>query len=322
MIAGRPRPPWLALVPALLAMCAPPHGQDIRPTMLPWDAPLPAFWQQPAELSDQNLFDGPWGAAYAPQAGAEYTLEWRTSDEDMPELIVTDGNGRRWAVAPERDAHRGHGSIEVVLSRVLSALGYHQPPVYFVPSFALRDARGVHVETGGRFRREDGPMQVRDRWSWEQNPFVGMRPYQGLLIVLLMFNASNIDSANNTLYDVVRPEKPARWYVVRDLAATLGPAGLAAGRSPGAFARGPFITGVDAGFVAFDYAGPHAALVRGRIPPDDVGWVAFVLSRLTDRQWQDAFRAGGYTPAAATRYIAALRVRIEHARRIGGDDWP
>ena len=209
-----------------------------------------------------------------------------------------------------------------MLSRLLSALGYRQPPVYFLPSFALRDANGVHVEPGGRFRRDGGPMQARDHWSWEQNPFVGMRPYQGLLVVLLMFNASNMDSASNTLYDVVRSSETVRWYVVRDLAATLGLPGLAAGRDPHAFAQSRFITGVANGFAAFDYSGPHAALVRDRITPDDVGWASFMLSRVTERQWQDAFRAGGYGPAAASRFIATLHARIETGRRIGGDDWP
>ena len=165
-------------------------------------------------------------------------------------------------------------------------------------------------------------MRARGGWSWERNPFVGMRPYQGLLVVLLMFNASNIDSANNTLYDVARGGEPTQWYVVRDLAATLGPSGLDAGADPERFARGRFITGVAHGFAEFDYAGSRQAVVRDRITPDDVGWASFLLAGLTERQWQDAFRAGGYDPASAARFIATLRARIAQGRRIGGDDWP
>jgi sigma-54 interacting transcriptional regulator len=35
---------------------------------------------------------------------------------------------------------------------VLSAVGYHQPPVYFLRSFRIADRRGAHVEPGGRLR--------------------------------------------------------------------------------------------------------------------------------------------------------------------------
>jgi len=42
------------------------------------------------------------------------------------------------------------------------------------------------------------------------------------------------------------------------------------------------------------------------------------LQQLTDDQWRDAFRAGGYEPRVAARFIAQLHARIEEARRISG----
>src|SRR5437762_5655586 len=53
-----------------------------------------------------------------------------------------------------------------------------------------------------------------------QNPFVGTRPYQGLLVILLMFNSSDLKNTNNTLYEV--GDAIRHWYVVRDLGAALG----------------------------------------------------------------------------------------------------
>jgi hypothetical protein len=194
--------------------------------------------------------------------------------------------------------------------------------VYFLPSFMLRDAAAVREERGGRYRRENGAMLAHGSWRWERSPVVGMFPYQGLLVVLLMSNASNLDSSSNMQVDAARGGDTTPWYVVRDLATVLGPHGLAAGRNAETSAHGRFAAGVARGHVVFDYDGPCSALVRDRITPDDVGWAGFLLARLSERQWQDAFHAGGYDAATASRFIAALRDRIARGRQIGGDDWP
>jgi hypothetical protein len=34
------------------------------------------------------------------------------------------------------------------------------------------------------------------------------------------------------------------------------------------------------------------------------------LSRLSDRQWDDAFRAAAYTPEQTARYVAKIRAKI------------
>ena len=111
--------------------------------------------------------------------------------------------GREWHVKqPPHNDQGAEGPIEVTLSRVLSAVGYHQPPVYFLPAFSMKDAKGIHVEPGGRFRLTDKSIEHVGEWSWQQNPFVGMRPYQGLLVILMMFNSSDIKNENNALYEV------------------------------------------------------------------------------------------------------------------------
>jgi hypothetical protein len=45
-----------------------------------------------------------------------------------------------------------------------------------------------------------------------------------------------------------------------------------------------------------------------------VAWVSNLLAELSDRQWRDAFRAAGYDPQVADRFIRALRARVEQGR--------
>ena len=66
----------------------------------------------------------------------------------------------------------------------------------------------------------------------------------------------------------------------------------------------------DDGFVKFDYGGVHADLIKQYIRPEDVRWASQLLARLTDAQWQDAFRAGGYPPDLASRYVLRIHQKI------------
>jgi len=45
-----------------------------------------------------------------------------------------------------------------------------------------------------------------------------------------------------------------------------------------------------------------------------------MLATLTERQWRDAFRAGGYAPDVADRFIGAIRTRIAQGQQIAGDN--
>ena len=307
-------------MPAIIAMFVPMCTPRVAPTITPWDAHMAEFWRNPsADLATRDLFYGPWGIERAPDPHAVYTFVMPKRHGTNPGVIVRDPGGREWSVkqAP-KDGQGAEGPVEVVLSRVLSAVGYHQPPVYFLPSFVMRDAAGTHTMPGGRFRLKLASMKNVGEWSWQQNPFVGTKPYQGLLVVLLMFNSSDLKNANNTLYAVTTPSgRQERWYVVRDLGTALGETGrLYPTRGDiRFFERGPFVTGMERGFVAFDYHGWHRELIRDRITTQDVQWASELLGKLTHDQWRDAFRAGGYESAVAERYITELRARIETAQR-------
>jgi hypothetical protein len=137
-----------------------------------------------------------------------------------------------------------------------------------------------------------------------------------------MFNGSDLKTSNNTLYEHRNGNVVEQWYVVRDIGTALGNTGrLAPTRGdPDVFARQPFILDVKDGFVTFNYHGWHQELVRDRITPDDVEWASRLVSQLSDRQWRDAFRAGGFAPAVTDRFITTLQARIAQGQQVGAAD--
>jgi hypothetical protein len=295
-----------------LEFCAP----AVKPFM-PRDGSQPQlsdFWQEPHDLESRDLFNGPWGRKYAPDPDAVYTFVHSKVRGASPGMTVTDPQGLKWSIKQSVE-----GPVEVTHSRILAAVGYHQPPVYFLPSFTVEDEKGVRQERGGRFRPALPEFDDIGEWSWQQNPFVGAKPYQGLLVILLMFGSADLKNSNNSMYAYKRPDGTIeRRYVVRDIGNALGSTGRydSIKNDPAVFERQPFIGGVEHGFVVFPYKGWHQELFRGRITPEDAAWAGELMARLSDAQWDAAFRAGGYDPAVAARFKATLKSRIEQARRV------
>ena len=177
----------------------------------------------------------------------------------------------------------------------------------------MTDKSGTHTEPGGRFRLQDrAVLKDLGDWSWKDNPFVGTQPYKGLLVILLVFNSVDLKTSNNTVYEVRRDHRVEKWYVVRDLGSALGEgSGLRPKRNnPDLFERQRFITGVDDGFVKFDYHGKQPELIHRRITTVDVKWASDLLAGLSDRQWDDAFRAGGYDATSAARFLRKIKANI------------
>ncbi len=278
-----------------------------------------SLWKAPTDLARRDLFNGPWGASRAPAPDGTYQLVEIKRTGVNPGMTVRDSQGREWSVKQITPGGLDdEGAVEVVVSRLLSAVGYHQPPVYYLPSFTLKDDWGTHTELGGRFRLKDESLNDRGAWSWQENPFVGSQPYQGLLVLLMMFNSTDLKNSNNTLYEYRNGAGAERWYVSRDVGAALGDCNrfVPLKGDPVAFERQRFILGVSNGFVDFACTGWYQNLVRDRITPNDVQWASNLLAQLSERQWQDAFRAGGYQPPEAGRFIRKFREKIEEGRSL------
>jgi hypothetical protein len=302
-----------------------------RPSILSWTAhdPVDSLWENPANLESANLFGGPWGLDAAPDPTGTFTFlrpKYRGID---PGVIVSDPSGREWHVKQHARNRAGIASpVEVVVSRVLSAVGYHQPPVYYLSSFKMvrRSPKTVEsTEASGRFRLQMSSIRDVGPWSWQRNPFVGTRPHQGLLVTLLLLGATDLKDANNSLYRVSIDGEIEHWYVVRDPGAALGEDPRVAARSDDAVARyerSRFIAGVSDGFVEFANKSSYERLFQRRITVDDARWAGQLLTRLTDRQWHDAFRAGGYAPDVADRFIRKIHSNIKEVQSLGGVEGP
>jgi hypothetical protein len=280
--------------------------------LAPADRPSAAtpaeLWNEPEPGRD--LYQGVGGSRLAPQPLAQYTILSVKQGGFSDGYTVADPHGREWSVKLYPEAR-----TEVVASRILWGIGYHQPPVYSLDRWAAKGARGPNPQPVARFReekpafhglRESGP------WSYADNPFVGTRPLQGLLVLHVMLGNSDLKPENNMLYTLTKSVEGAdRWYVARDLGHTFGRTGVvdAPRDDLEVFERTPFITGVRDGVVTFDYRGLHGQLFT-RITVADVQWICRRLSGLTDEQWADAFRAAGYAEPTAQRYIRRLKQKI------------
>jgi hypothetical protein len=271
------------------------------------------LWKVQVSPQARDLLFGPWGAEHAPAPDVPYTFVEGKHTGVNPGMTVRDPQGQEWSVKqipPGRlDAE---AQVEVTLSRLLSAIGYYQAPVYFLPTFTLKDAWGSHTEVGGRFRLKDKSLKEVGEWSWSENPFIGTRPLQGLLVLQLMFNNTDLKDSNNSIYEYRSGDRIERWYAVRDLGAALGDTGRMAPykSDPDAFEQEPYIIGVINHHVRFAYTGYYERLATDRISPNDVRWASRLLGSLTDKQWHDAFQAGGYDPQTADRFISTLRKKI------------
>jgi len=278
-----------------------------------------SMWKAPANLQAKDLFYGPWGAKRAPLPDVPYTFVERKHTGVNPGMTVRDPQGREWSVKQIPPGGLDvEAQVEVTLSRLLSAVGYYQPPVYFVPSFTLKDPWGSHTEVGGRFRLKDKSLKEVGDWSWSENPFIGTRPHNGLLVLMLMFNNTDLKDSNNSIYEYRNGDHVERWFAVRDLGSALGDTlRIAPYKSdPDAFEQQPYIIGVDHNLVRFAYTGYYERYTTDRISPDDVVWASRLLGALTDKQWHDAFRAGGYDPQTAARFIKALREKIREGQKL------
>jgi len=289
-----------------------------RPALQP-SAPVPGafIWEEPTDLASRDLFYGPWGPEHAPEPADTFTLvEYKHSGVNLG-MTVKDGQDREWSVKlPYPGDLDSEAPVEVTVSRLLSAIGYPQPPVYYLPAFRLKDDLGTRTMAGGRFRLRADTLTDEGPWRWEENPFIGTRPYQGLLVILMMLNSTDMKNSNNTLYQHRTGDLVEQWYTVRDIGSALGDTAFLAPRKNDveAFERGPFIAGVSNGHVDFAYKGVYRKYVDDRISPADVEWATDLLGRLSEQQWNDAFRAGGYPPAEASRFIKRLRDKVEEGR--------
>ena len=300
------------IVAAALAFSTACAGSSrVRPPRPATAAEMAQLWVEPADLAERDLFAGPWGLEHAPDPEAPYVFVSRKQQGFLkgfsPGYSVRGPGDVEWSAkqGPEAQA-------EVTASRLVWALGFHQPPAYFLEKWTLAGGDRPGPQTRARFRPNIKELDNVGEWGWQSNPFMGTPAHEGLLVMMVMLNNSDLKPAQNVIYDLKRPREGAqRWYVVRDLGHSFGETGkFRADRNDIVeFETEAFTKGVEKGRVKFNWSGFHGELLAD-ITPADVHWTCERLARLSDRQWQDAFRAGGYDSMLAERYIRRFKQKI------------
>jgi hypothetical protein len=298
---------------ALLAAC---HA-SIRSTQAtpPTPEQLAELWIQPER--ERDLFWGVGGQRLAPDPSAIYkVLEVKRTGFSMG-LTVEGPGTRKWSAKMPPEA-----PTEVVASRLLWGVGYHQPPIYYVGKWNAEGAPEKNPQLPARFR-ETKPdlngLDAGDPWSYYRNPFVGTKELNGLLVLQVMLGNSDLKDEQNAIYSLKQPlERSTRWYVARDLGQSFGRTGVidAPRGDVKVFEETPFIKGMAGQYVRFDYRGRHGVLVD-HMTAADVRWICERLQGLTDRQWGDAFRSGGYAPETAARFIRRMKQKIAEGLALG-----
>ena len=275
----------------------------------PADGELAQLWHEPSDPQSRDLFYGSGGKALVPDPRQRWEYVAADTTGSSRGWDVRDEHGMKWDVKLGVEAQP-----EVVVSRLHWAIGYHQLPTYYVEGWSLTRDGKVLPQPPGRFRPKLRTHKKAGEWSWQENPFVDTVPFRGLVVLNLMVNNWDLKTSNNTVYELDQEREGARrWYVVKDVGASLG-------KTPGrildgtpndvdGFERQGFIEGVSGGHVRFDYIRPHTELVD-LITPRDVRWTCERLGRLTSQQWSDVFRAAGYDQQTSARYVRKLQAKI------------
>lgn len=301
---------------ALALGCHPPIKSTLPGP--PTAEQLAQLWVEPKKPRD--LYWGIGGKSLSPDPDVPYTVIEIKQTGFSRGYTVTGPDEREWSVKFPPEA-----PTEVVASRIHWAVGYHQPPIYYVPRWTAENATSPNPQLPARFREKSPKLQGIEldddgSWSFYQNPFVNTRELKGLLVLQAMLGNSDLKDDNNALYKLEEAvEGASTWYVARDLGHTFGRTGvLGAPRGDiDVFEETPFITGMANGRVKFDWRGRHDVLFES-ITPADVRWICGRLQRLSDAQWQEAFRAGGYPKSDADRFIRRLKQKIAEGLALKG----
>ena len=273
---------------------------------------VPVLWRAPVDIMTRDLYLGPGGEALRPDLRQVTFLKDETGGYST-KFRVRDGSGREWVAKVGKEAQS-----ETAAVRLLWAVGYVTEVNYLVPRLNV-----VGKGTFENVRLEARPQNVKrlDEWRWADNPFSGRRELRGLIIMMALLNNWDIKDTNNKVL-LVRDAATGRselHYVVSDLGATFGrvkvniPGVWRVQRSrndPEDYAKDAFLEDVKGERVFFFYKGKRQDLFDD-LRVEEARWLASLLTKLSDRQISDAFRAANYSPAEVRTLTAAVRARIQ-----------
>ena len=314
---------------ALLMLCSLAAGAEDKKDKEPRPAGVPVLWRAPDDLPARDLFLGPGGREMRPDL-SRVTLVKEETGGYSKKYRVRDGQGRVWVAKLGKEAQ-----AETAAVRLVWAVGYMTEVNYLAPCVVIEGAPDPGKEfercQGGGFsnvRFEARPEGVRrlDEWKWSENPFVNTKELKGLVVMMSLLNNWDIKDTNNKILYV--PGADGREgelrYIVSDLGATFGRVKLDVPglwrirrnrNDPEDYAKDAFLEDVKGGQVYLFYKGKRQDLFDD-IRVEEARWIAGLLSKLSDRQIADAFRAANYTPEEVRMLTATVRERIKELANI------
>lgn len=272
----------------------------------------PVLWRGHEDVSALDLLAGPGGEGMRP--AAPYTFVEEEKGGYSKKYRVRDAKGRVWVAKVGVEAQP-----ETAVTRLVWAAGYIPEVTYLEPKATI-EGKGTFENV--RFEARPDDTMRHGEWRWADNPFSGRRELQGLKIMMALFENWDLKDDNNRILAVTRDGGETELhYVVSDLGATVGKTGGVGGlmarlrqikgtrNKPEDFANDKFVEGVEAGRVRFSFEGKNKELMQD-ITVADAQWLAGILSRLSDKQLEDAFRAANYADEEVSLLASAVRARI------------
>ncbi len=276
------------------------------------------MWER-VKIENLDLFDGPGGDSMRPDL-SRITFIKEEKKGYNKKYRIKDGAGRVWITKYGREA-----KPETAAVRLLWALGYRTEINYLVPTLTI-PGKGTFKNV--RLEARPDNIERLDEWKWKENPFVGTNELQGLKVMMVLFNNWDVYDRQNKVLLVNGENGKERAYIVSDLGATFGKFGnnnlpiiFRLGRNigkPHHYRKSTFIKGVENGLLKLAYKGKNRGIFKG-ITVEQARWLADLLTRLSDRQIRDAFRAANYSEADIDIYTQAVKNRISELDRAAGD---
>jgi hypothetical protein len=286
----------------------------------------PILWRDPGDIGARNLLLGAGGEEMKPDISNVTFVKDEVGGYSAG-FRVRDGAGNTWVAKLGKEAQP-----ETAASRFVWAVGYVSEIHYLFPCVHIKGAPDKKVErcegkgfANVRFEaRPKGFKRQGTTWSWANNPFAGTKELKGLIVMMAFLNNWDLKDDNNKLIYVPGSDgaQGEIHYILSDLGATFGKTGGFMSRSrndPEDYAKSKFIEGVEGGRVKFAYSGKNSDLFKD-ITVEQAKWVGDLLSRLSDQQLTDAFRAGNFTPEETQILVTAARVRINQLVNLPGDN--
>jgi hypothetical protein len=285
------------------------------------------LWQEPKDIQSRDLLLGPGGAEMKPDLSRVTFVRDQAAGGYSTNYRVKDGSGKTWVAKLGKEAQP-----ETAAVRLLWALGYATEVNYLVPCVVIEGVpqgsrKFDKCEDGKAFKnvkfeaRPEGVERL-ESWHWANNEFSGTKEFQGMIVLMSLINNWDLKDDNNKILHVPgsngAPDELR--YIISDLGATFGKTGGLFSRnrnSPESYAKTKFVEGVASGKVQLAYSGKNSGLFKN-ITVEDVQWLAGWLSRLSDKQISDAFRAANYSEEDVQLLTNAVKARIGELVNVKG----